>query len=156
MLLLSVVHRTAPAKAQSSARFAPSHLLPVDAGPGRASWTAAPRHPLAFDSERAYAALRTDRLVALDLATGEQLWAVEQRLDHPPVAGDGVVAGVSGSSVSSRRASDGAVLWNAHLDSPIVAPPLWNTGWLVVANRGPDRSSLLRSFDGREIVAPRP
>ncbi len=147
-MLLAVVP-AAPAKAQPSARFAPSHLLPVDA-----AWTSvldgSPRHPLAFDSERAYAALRTDRLVALDLATGEQLWAVEQRLDHPPVAGDGVVAGVSGSSVSSRRASDGAVLWNAHLDSPIVAPPLWNTGWLVVGTEA-GRIVALRGFDGREL-----
>ena len=147
--MLLAVAPARPAKAQPNARFAPSYLLPVDA-----AWTSvldgSPRHPLAFDCERAYAALRTDRLVALDLATGEQIWTVDQRLDHPPVAGDGVVAGVSGSSVSGRRASDGTLLWNAHFDSRIVAPPLWNTGWLVVGT-GAGQIVALRGFDGREL-----
>lgn len=147
--MLLAVADARPATAQPNEPFAPSYLLPVDT-----AWTTvldgSLRHPLAFDRERAYAALRNDRLVALDLATGEQAWTVEQRLDHPPAAGDGVVAGVSGSSVGGRRAADGTLLWNAELDSPIVVAPLWNTGWLVVGTEAGEIVAL-RGFDGREL-----
>lgn len=129
--------------------FAPSYLLPVDAV-WETTLDGSPRHAPAFDRERAYVALRDDRLVALDLLTGEQVWSVEQRLDHPPVAGDGVVAGAGGARLDGRRASDGAALWDAEFESPVAAPPLWNTGWLVVATEAGEIVAL-RGFDGREM-----
>lgn len=139
----------AQAQRQPRAPFAPSHLLPVDAV-WETTLDGSPRHAPAFDRERAYVALRDDRLIALDLATGEPVWSVEQRLDHPPVAGDGVVAGASGNRLDGRRASDGAALWHAEFESPIAAPPLWNTGWLVVATETGDVAAL-RGFDGRQM-----
>lgn len=135
--------------AQPDEPFPASYLLPVDL-----AWTTpldgSPRHAPAFDNERAFVGLREDALVALDLATGRPVWSVEQRLDHPPVAGDGVVVTVDGNRLGGRRASDGFVLWNAEFDSTIVAPPLWNTGWLVVSTQAGELI-VLRGFDGREL-----
>ena len=147
--MLLGVATAAPSGAQPTRPFAPSYLLPVDL-----AWTtalgASPLHDPAFDRERAFVALRDDNLVALDLVTGERIWSTEQRLDHPPVAGDGVVVTASGSSLAGLRAADGLPLWNAEFDSTIVAPPLWNTGWLVVSTEG-GRIVVLRGFDGREL-----
>lgn len=135
--------------AQPRTRFEPSFLLPVDV-----AWTAAlgssPRHSPAYDRERAYLALRDDSLVAVDLETGERTWTVDQRLDHPPAAGDGLVVAASGIRLSGWRAFDGSPLWSIDLDSPIVAPPLWNTGWLVVGTEAGELV-VLRGFDGREL-----
>ncbi len=138
-----------PAGAQPPARFEPSFLLPVDR-----AWTTTlaggPRHRPAYDRERAYVALRNDVVVAVDLLTGEQVWTLEQRLDHPPAAGDGVVVAASGSRLDGWRASDGATLWSAELGAAIAAPPLWNTGWLVAATAAGE-IVVLRGFDGREL-----
>ena len=138
-----------PSRAQPGATFPPSYLLPVDP-----AWTTvlagSPGHGPAFDRERAFVALRGDSLVALDLVTGEQIWTVEQRVDHPPVAGDGVVVTASGNLLGGRRASDGSPLWSTEVDSAIVAPPLWNTGWLVVGTEA-GNIVVLRGFDGREL-----
>lgn len=147
--MLWAVAAAVPSRAQPVEPFPPSYLLPVDP-----AWTTVlntgPRHGPAFDPERAFVALRNDNLVALDLVTGEQVWTVEQRSDHPPVAGDGVVVTASGNLLSSRRASDGVPLWSAALDSAIVVPPLWNNGWLVVGTEA-GRIVVLRGFDGREL-----
>ena len=137
------------AEAQPRTRFEPSHLLPVDL-----AWTAVldsgPRHGPAFDSMRAYVALRNDTVVAVELLTGAVTWTVEQRLDHPPAAGDGVVVGASGSRFFGWRASDGFALWSIDLGSAIAAPPLWNTGWLVAATAAGEIVAL-RGFDGKEL-----
>ena len=130
-------------------RFEPSFLLPVDT-----AWTtvldAGPRHPPAYDGARAYVPLRNDTVVAVDLLTGEPFWTIEQRVDHPPVAGDGVVVTASGSRLGGWRASDGFALWSAEFGAAIVAPPLWNNGWLVVAT-AIGEIVVLRGFDGREL-----
>ena len=148
MLLLSVAP-DAPARAQPTTRFEPSFLLPVDVG-----WTTSlggsPRHDPAFDRERVYIALRNDNVVAVDLVTGERAWTVEQRLDHPPVPGAGALFAASGSRLYCRRASDGALLWSREFDSTIVVPPIWNTGWLVVAT-GTGQIVVLRSADGLRL-----
>ena len=146
---LLAVGAAATARAQPAVRFEPSFLLPVDP-----AWTTAldsgPRHGPAYDGERAYIALRNDDLVAVSLQTGERLWTVEQRLDHPPAAGDGVVAAASGSRVSGWRASDGSLLWSIELDSMIAASPFWNTGWLVVGTETGE-IVVLRGYDGGEL-----
>ena len=138
-----------PALAQPAPRFEPSFLLPVDV-----AWTAvldsSPRHDPAFDRERIYIALRNDTVVAVDLATGEPVWTVEQRLDHAPVAGDGVVVAATGNLLAGWRASDGALLWSREFGSAIVTPPLWDTGWLVLAIEG-GQIVVLRGFDGAEL-----
>ena len=145
--MLLAVAGAARAGAQPQERFEPSFLLPVDL-----AWTTrledGPRHPPAYDRERAYVALRTDSLVAIDLRTGQQVWIVEQHLDHPPAVGDGVVVTSSGSTLSGWRASDGTAVWSAAFDVALVAPPLWNTGWLVSATAD-GQIVVLRGFDGR-------
>ncbi len=148
MSLLAVAH-PAPAWAQPTTRFEPSFLLPVDV-----AWTTDLggnlRHEPGFDRERVYVALGNDNVVAVDLVTGERVWTVEQRLDHAPVAGDGVVFVAAGSRLDGWRASDGAPLWTAEFDSALVTPPLWNTGWLVVATES-GQIAVLRGVDGTEL-----
>ena len=147
--MLWAVAAAAPSRAQPSEPFPPSYLLPVDP-----AWTTAlgsgPRHAPAYDGERAYIALRNDHLVGVDLETGALLWTVEQRLDHPPAAGDGVVAAAGAGRLSGRRASDGVLLWSIELDSMVAAPPLWNTGWLVVGT-ATGEIVVLRGYDGTEL-----
>ena len=147
--MLWAVVAAVPSAAQPGRPFPPSYLLPVDQ-----AWTTAlgssPRHGPAFDRERAFVALRNDSLVALDLVTGEQIWTVEERVDHPPVAGDGVVVTANGKLLGGRRASDGNPLWSVAFESTIAAPPLWNTGWLVVGTEA-GQIAVLRGFDGREL-----
>ena len=129
--------------------FEPSFLLPVDR-----IWTtvldSGPRHGPAYDSLRAYIALRNGTLAAVELQTGEVVWTVEQELDHQPAAGDGVVVAVGGSRLVGRRASDGLTLWSAEFDSAISAPPLWNNGWLVAATAAGE-IVVFRGFDGAEL-----
>lgn len=138
-----------PLRAQPPVRFEPSFLLPVDV-----AWTttldSGPRHGPAYDGTRAYLVLRNDSVVAVDLPTGEQLWTVEQQVDHPLAAGDGVVVAASGSRLMGWRGSDGSTLWSAAFESRIVAPPLWNTGWLVAATAAGE-IVVLRGFDGKEL-----
>ena len=147
--MLWAVAAAVPSRAQPGEPFPPSYLLPVDP-----VWTTAlnssPRHRPVFDRERAFVALRNDNLVALDLVTGEQIWSVEQRADHPPAAGNGVVVTANGNLLGGRRASDGIPLWSAEIDSTIVAAPLWDTGWLVVGTAA-GNIVVLRGFDGREL-----
>ena len=149
--LVAVLLAVTPAAraAAQPPRFEPSFLLPVDA-----AWTtvldAGPRHSPAYDGAGAYVPLRNDTVVAVDLLTGEPFWTIEQRVDHPPVAGDGVVVTATGSRLGGWRASDGFALWSAEFGAAIVAPPLWNNGWLVVAT-AIGEIVVLRGFDGREL-----
>ena len=148
-MLLGVTPAPPSAAQPRPTRFEPSFLLPVDP-----AWTtvleSGPRHGPAYDSVRAYVALRNDTLAAVELQTGAVVWTVEQRLDHPPVAGDGVVVAAGGSRLVGRRASDGLTLWSAELGSAVAAPPLWNTGWLVAATAAGE-IVVLRGFDGTEL-----
>lgn len=138
-----------PLRAQPAVEFEPSFLLPVDV-----AWTttldSGPRQGPAYDAARAYLALRNDSVVAVELSTGERLWTVEQPVDHPLAAGDGVVVAASGSRLMGWRGSDGFALWSTEFASSIVAPPLWNTGWLVVATAAGE-IVVLRGFDGQEL-----
>ena len=147
--MLLTVAPPAPGSAQPADPFEPSFLLPVDI-----AWTlslgGSPRHAPAFDHERAYVALRNDDLIAADLRTGQRLWTVDQLLDHPPVSGAGMVIGAGGSRLLAWRATDGLPLWSVEFGAPIVAPPLWNTGWLVVATED-GQIVVLRGFDGTEL-----
>ena len=148
-ILLAVILAPPSAAQPTPRRFEPSFLLPVDL-----AWTtvleSGPRHGPAYDSVRAYVALRNDSLTAVDLQTGEVDWTVEQELDHPPAAGDGVVVGASGSRFLGWRASDGFSLWSTDLGSAIASPPLWDTGWLVAATAAGE-IVVLRGFDGKEL-----
>ena len=148
-MLLAVTPAPLSAAQPRPPRFEPSFLLPLDP-----AWTtvleSGPRHGPAYDSARAYVALRNDSLTAVDLQTGEVVWAVEQRLDHPPVAGDGVVVGASGSRFLGWRASDGYELWSTDLGSAIASPPLWDTGWLVAVTMTGEMV-VLRGSDGKEL-----
>ncbi len=148
--MLLAVTLAPPAAAQPrQPPFEPSFLLPVDL-----IWTTVldngPRHGPAYDSLRAYIALRNGTLAAVELQTGEVVWTVEQELDHQPAAGDGVVVAAGGSRLVGRRASDGLTLWSAEFDSAISAPPLWNTGWLVAATAAGE-IVVFRGFDGAEL-----
>ena len=122
--------------------------------PADVAWTldleSGPRHPPAWESTRAYVALRNGSLAAVELLTGETVWSVEQNADQPPVAGENLVMTVAGAELTVRRAQDGLPLWARSLASPIAGPLYFGAGWLIAATADNELVAL-RALDGAEM-----
>ncbi|WP_374318766.1 outer membrane protein assembly factor BamB [Pseudoxanthomonas kaohsiungensis] len=94
---------------------------------------------------RVFAAASENRVVALDLQTGKQVWEFKApkdqalRLSGGPGAGEGlVVVGSLGGDVIALDAADGAERWRAKVTSEVIVAPLVAQGTVYV-----------RSNDGR-------
>ena len=111
---------------------------------------AVPAAAAAFDDGHAYVVLRDGQLVAIDLAGGESVWSVEQTTSLKPAAGGGAVFLAQADRIVALEAGNGDVRWTASLGSRASAPPLWDTGWLVVGVENGDVVAL-RARDGREL-----
>jgi outer membrane protein assembly factor BamB len=74
------------------------------------------------------------QLVAIDVGTGQDVWAAEYTGAplSPVVAGDTVFV-VTGTSLISRRAADGTPAWSAHLGTNAIAAPAFGDPLVVVA-----------------------
>ncbi|MCX7891956.1 MAG: outer membrane protein assembly factor BamB [Burkholderiales bacterium] len=104
----------------------------------------------AVAGERVYAAAADGSVVALDAATGRQVWRVN--------AGSRLSAGVGASAdlvvVGSEEGdaiafdADGELRWRARVSSEVLAPPLV-TGDLVVVRAADNRIFALDARDGR-------
>jgi outer membrane protein assembly factor BamB len=82
-----------------------------------------------------YAADRKGRVVALDAASGKQIWSV--RIDAPvsagPAAGGGLVLlGTSNAEVIALDASNGAVRWTAQVGSEVLSVPQLDIDRVIV------------------------
>lgn len=98
------------------------------------------RFRIAYENNAIFVADEAGTLVSLDPKTGEKIWTVETK--YPFIAGVGagegiVLVGTSKGEVLAFNES-GHALWKAQVSSEILAPPLVESGIVVV-----------RSVDGR-------
>ena len=112
----------------------------------------------AFDARRAYFAIDDGRIVAYDIASGEQVWLIATPAPAALTAGDGLLFFASGDAFIARHAEDGTPAWTVPLTETIVGRVAWSADTLVV---GTARGSVIaaRASDGhllwrREISSP--
>jgi outer membrane protein assembly factor BamB len=106
--------------------------------------------PTAYDDAHAFFSIEGDRLVAYDLASGEQRWLVSARPRVKPATGNGMVFVIESETLTAFRAEDGSLAWQLPFaDTPAVGPA-WDNGWLIV---GTESGAVLafRATDGQLI-----
>jgi outer membrane protein assembly factor BamB len=112
---------------------------------GRVIWTSPRRIEAApVVADNLVIAPADGQLVALDAATGRDVWtaAIAGVVQPPVLAGDAVLV-AAGTTLTCRRAIDGAPLWAANLGARVVTAPASDGGLVIVALD--DRS--LAAFD---------
>ena len=139
----------------------PSRLLPLEV-----AWTvtlpaAAATAPVAARG-RVFVALHEswggDKVIAapighvaaLSLVDGSQLWQVPEDVATALAVGDGTLYVASGAKLRGRDTTSGTIRWSIQLDSPLSAPLVWNSGWLIVALAS-DELLALRADTGEVI-----
>ena len=136
---------TRPAKADRT----PPALFPV-----QPVWTLALNNllvvPTAYDETHAFFSIEGDRLVAYDLASGEQRWLVSARPVVEPATGNGLVFVIESETLTAFRAGDGSLAWQLPFSDTPASAPVWDNGWLIV---GAASGELLafRATDGQQI-----
>ena len=112
----------------------PSSLFPL-----HALWTLAlnnqitPGSAPAFDGVFGFFPIEGDRIVAYDLARGQQLWIAPASTGIAPAAGaDLLFIGEPGRLVALHIA-DGSTAWQLPLADTLAVPPVFDSGWLVAA-----------------------
>jgi outer membrane protein assembly factor BamB len=93
---------------------------------------AAPAAAPGLDGRMAYVALKTGRVVAVDLESGEIRWSVELTTAWPPAAGAGTVVVAGDELLTAMHAADGRPRWALPVPGGFSAPPLLDTDWVVV------------------------
>ena len=140
---------------------APSRLLPLEIAWTVALPAAAATAPVAARG-RVFVALHeswggdkviavpTGHIAALSLVDGSQLWQVPEDVATALAVGDGTLYVASGAELRGRDITSGAIRWSIQLDSPLSAPLVWNSGWLIVALAS-DELLALRADTGEVI-----
>jgi len=131
---------------------AQSSALPLF--PVRPLWTiplgASLAAPPAFDRSRGYLSLDDGRFVAFDLQLGVEIWTETVSTQSQPAVGDDLLFIVEADALSARRASDGTLAWQQLLAEPLAAAPIWDNGWLILAEQS-GTVVALRATDGERI-----
>jgi outer membrane protein assembly factor BamB len=103
--------------------------------PARQQWTLALNNALTaqpgFNGARGYFPIEGDRLVAYDLAAGQQLWLVTSQPLWPPVAGEKLVFVVHSDAIVALEANDGSEAWRFAIDDRLAVRPVADDRWLV-------------------------
>ena len=103
---------------------------------------------------RLYVADRYGRLVASDLATGKEIWDIQDKevaYTGGPGGGDGLVLmGTGDGRVIAREAESGKVRWVAKVSSEVLAAPRAGSG-VTVVRTGDGRLFGLDSRTGAEM-----
>lgn len=86
----------------------------------------------AFDAARAYFAIDNDRLVAYEIASGEQAWRISTPVRSALTVGDGLLFFATSDAFVARHAEDGSPAWRAPLTETIVGRAAWSAGTLVI------------------------
>ena len=74
------------------------------------------------------------QLVALDAATGHDVWTAEYSgVAQPPAVAEDTVLTAAGTTLVARRAADGTPIWSADLGASAIAPPAVGDAVIVVA-----------------------
>src|SRR5215471_18581838 len=127
---------------------------PVALVPVRSVWTLALNNqitlPPAYDETRAYFSIEHDRLVAYDLASGDQKWLVETRAIFQPSAGGDLVFLAEADALVALHAADGSEAWRTPVAEPLAVRPVWDNGWLVVATKS-GMMLAYRAADGQLV-----
>jgi len=151
VVLLSLTATVATAQAPVVTPGAPSSLTLLGGGTMDLRWATAPEPALAaapgFDDRTAYVPTRDRRLTARDLETGAARWRVEAATGLTPAVGGDLVYVVVEGGVRAVVAATGATRWQRALPGTVVAPPHWDTGWLVLSFAGGDLAAF-RAADG--------
>ncbi|HEX5108050.1 MAG TPA: PQQ-binding-like beta-propeller repeat protein [Vicinamibacterales bacterium] len=135
-------------KPDSVAATAPAPLLPAND-----AWTiqlsSNPSAEGAADDERLYVPLKTDRLVALALETGEQVWESKDPVAtaQPPVVSGPSIFVATAEAILELDASTGITRRRVSLSAPSVGP-LTSAGDLLLVPQSPDLLVALRISDG--------
>jgi outer membrane protein assembly factor BamB len=138
-----IVGATEPAPPEAPALFPLRTAWTLALGPSLAA-------PPAFNGSRAYFPSEGDRLGAYDLDTGEELWMMPVRTQSKPAVGEGLVFIAEPEAVAALRESDGSEAWRVPLTERLVAPLVWDNGWLIAATAN-GALLALRALDGHLI-----
>jgi len=107
----------------------------------------------AIAGDRLFAADRKGRVVALDAASGKQLWstATGVAVAAGPGAGEGmVVVGSSDAEVIALEAGNGAVRWKAEVSSEVLSVPRTDLDKVIVQTADGSIAAL-DDADGRQL-----
>jgi outer membrane protein assembly factor BamB len=105
--------------------------------PARQQWSIALNNALTaqpgFNGARGYFPIEGDRLVAYDLAAGNQLWLVPSQPVWPPVAGGDLVFVVHSDAIVALKAGDGSEAWRFAIEDRLAVRPVVDDRWLIAA-----------------------
>jgi outer membrane protein assembly factor BamB len=104
----------------------------------------------AYDERRGYFPLEHDRIVAYDLASGARQWIVTAAPQLPLSAGGDLLFVVEPATLTALRATDGSIEWQLPFAEKIIAPLVWDNGWLIAATAG-NEILAFRGSDGELI-----
>ncbi len=114
------------------------------------SLDAPPATAAAFDTHTAYVPLRSGSLVAIDLDAGRIRWQHEMVATQPPAVGDGLLVVAGDELLSAFDTATGTVKWSVPVTGGFAAPPLLDSGWVVVAATAGD-VLVIRAADGKVL-----
>lgn len=106
----------------------------------------------AVAQDRVYAADRKGRVVAIEAASGRQVWAAETgaRISAGPGLGEGLIlVGTSDGEMLALDSADGALKWRAPVSSEVLSVPRGLDGVVVVATMD-GKVFGLEAADGRQ------
>jgi outer membrane protein assembly factor BamB len=103
--------------------------------------------PPAFDGNLGFFALAGHRIACYELAHGKQQWIVDGNALLEPSAGNGLLYTAEPEALVARRDADGTIAWELPFADALVAPPVWDNGWLVVATSAHEVLAF-RAVDG--------
>lgn len=110
-----------------------------------------------MDDAHVYVPLRDTGVAAFDRETGKLAWFRPLASSFPPVAHDGTVFVATAAGLEALDAATGADRWTVPLSTPVAAPLLWDTGWLIAIVEPSDvvafRASDLRIIWRRPLGA---
>ena len=104
----------------------------------------------AFDGARGFFPLDGHRIVAYDLAQGEQLWIAEASPMTTPAVGGDLLFVAEPGNVAGLHMSDGSVAWRLPFADALAVPPVFDNEWLVIATVEGEIVAL-RASDGTVI-----
>ena len=130
-------------------------LYSVDLSSGTPQWKLPTEAPITSTPSVAYGSVffsTRDALVAVDAATGDELWNEPMRgtISSPAVSQGRVYVGSDDAALECRDATDGELIWRAEVDSPIRSSPLV-AGGLVYFGSYEGVVYALDALDGSEI-----
>lgn len=94
--------------------------------------------------------LRSGHVAAVALADGKTVWKIELSTTLPLAADSGTVFVSSATELRALDGASGRIRWQAALGEPASAPPVFETGWLIVTLESGSIVAL-RAADGREM-----